>query len=400
MGTMVERHSHIVIGAGAIGSAAAYWLTERGVKDVLVLEQFDLVNTLNSSGDHSRIIRRVYHSADYTRLTDAMFESWKQVEEHSCLPVYLRTGGLDLTDPAVTPGAGFGTYKQALDEAGVEYSELTASEVRDAYPQWQVSDSTVGLWQRDGGIIDIRRSVSAHTSLAMACGVHFRPRTKVGKIQLHDDHVTVETSTGVFEAEKLMVATGSWLQEHMHDLGLSYELTLSQEQVSYFSSPHLPDFAPERHPIWIYHGQDVYYGFPVYGEAATKIARDMRGHFIASEDRKFDGDDTEGSLLQGFLSEHLPRAAGPALLHKTCVYDMPKDRNFVLDTLPEHPHVAIFNGAGHAGKFASLVGQILSDLLTAGETPHPIEPFSLTRPAITDPGFPSSFRIRAEESGT
>jgi glycine/D-amino acid oxidase-like deaminating enzyme len=29
----------IVIGAGAIGSATAYWLAERGQTDVLVLEQ-------------------------------------------------------------------------------------------------------------------------------------------------------------------------------------------------------------------------------------------------------------------------------------------------------------------------------------------------------------------------
>ena len=80
---MAKGYSHIVIGAGAIGSAAAYWLSERGADRVLVLEQFDLVNALGSSGDHSRIIRHAYHRVEYTRLTHAMFDAWGEIERRS-----------------------------------------------------------------------------------------------------------------------------------------------------------------------------------------------------------------------------------------------------------------------------------------------------------------------------
>ena len=69
------------------------------------------------------------------------------------------------------------------------------------------------------------------------------------------------------------------------------------------------------------------------------------------------------------------------------------DRDFVLDVLPGHPHVAVFNGAGHAGKFASLVGRILAELLTTGTSSHPIDAFRLSRPAITDPDFEPVFRL-------
>jgi sarcosine oxidase len=55
--------------------------------------------------------------------------------------------------------------------------------------------------------------------------------------------------------------------------------------------------------------------------------------------------------------------------------------------------VAVFNGAGHAGKFASLMGQILADLQTSGTTPHPIAPFTLDREALTDPHYPSTFKL-------
>ena len=392
---MAKGYSHIVIGAGAIGSATAYWLSERGAERVLVLEQFDLLNALGSSGDHSRIIRHAYHRAEYTRLTHAMFDTWAQIERRSGLTLYTKTGGLDLA-PADTPGAEeIDGYRAAMDAAGIEYEDLTADEVRDRFPQWRISDDTVGLYQAAGGILDIRKSVSAHTALAMSNGVEFRQRTKVTGISIHEHDVTVTTDSGTFDADHLVVAAASWLSELMPDLGLNFRLTLSQEQVSYFTAPNLLDYAPDRFPIWIHHGEEVHYGFPVYGEAAVKIARDMRGHFITSDERVYEGDDDEARVLHSFLVEHLPGAAGAPLVNKTCVYDMPADRDFVLDTIPGHPHVAVFNGAGHAGKFASLVGQILADLTTRGLTDHRIEAFSLTRPAIVDPEFVPVFRLVA-----
>lgn len=393
---MTTSYSHIVIGAGAIGSAAAYWLSERGAERVLVIEQFDLLHALGSSGDHSRIIRHAYHSEVYTRLTRAMFESWRHIEERSGLKLYTKTGGLDLA-PVTSPGyRDIQLYRAAMDAVDIPYEDLTAAQLRERFPQWQISDDTVGLFQEDGGLIDIRKSVSAHIALAMSNGVEFLPRTKVTGISLADSSVTVHTSGGDIHAGNLVVAAASWLQELMPDLGLNFTLTLSQEQVSYFASGNLHEFTPDRFPIWIHHDTEVHYGFPVYGEAATKLARDMRGRFISSDERAFEGDDVEAERLRGFLQQYLPAAAGPRLLNKTCVYDMPADRDFVLDRLPDHPHVAVFNGAGHAGKFASLMGQILADLSIIGETAYDISAFRLSRPAITDPNFPTEFRLQGE----
>jgi sarcosine oxidase len=389
----VQTYSHIVIGAGAVGSATAYWLAQHGAERVLVLDRFGLINDRGSSGDHSRIIRHAYHREDYVRLTVPMFETWRHVEEHSGLPLYLRTGGLDLA-PAGGPGlAELRSYQAAMDAVGIPYDQLTAADVRDRFPQWRVEDDTVGLWQEAGGLLDIRRSVSAHTSLALAAGTEFRAPERVTGIRVGGRDVAVRTDRDEYSAGHLVVAAGSWLGDLMADLGLSYRLTLAQEQVAYFTTPHLADFAPDRHPIWIHHDDEVFYGFPVYGEAGVKLARDMRGRFVSSEQRSYEPDPEESEVLRGFLRRHLPRAAGPLLVAKTCVYDMPSDRDFVLDTVPGHPHVAVFNGAGHAGKFSSLVGRILAELTTDGVTRHDISAFSLARPAITDPDFEPIFRL-------
>ncbi|WP_120003914.1 N-methyl-L-tryptophan oxidase [Nesterenkonia muleiensis] len=394
---MPQAYSHIVVGGGTVGSAAAYWLSQRGAERVLVLEQFDLLHPFGSFGDHSRIIRRVYPSADYVRLTDAMFAAWHQVEQESGLPLITTTGGLDLAEEGTRGAQYVANARRVMDQAGVSYDSLSAEELRARFPQWQVSDETFGLFQPDAGVLDIRRTVSAHTSVAQSAGVEFRGNCAVFGIDLQNDGVVVRTADGAIHAENLLVAAGSWMGELMEDLGLSFTLTLSQEQVSYFSSSKLSEFTPDKHPVWIYHGaEDTYYGFPVYGEAATKLGRDMRSRFIASKDRVFTGDSVEGELLADFLRQHLPASAGPALMHRTCVYDMTPDRGFVLDTLPGHPHVAVFNGAGHAAKFGSIMGQILADLTTAGSTEHDISAMSLSRPAVSDPEYPITFALETE----
>lgn len=395
MRRVARTYSHVVIGAGAVGSAAAYWLARAGAERVLVVEQFDLVNSLGSSGDHSRIIRRSYHRPEYVRLTDAMFAAWDRVEQESGLRVLTRTGGLDLAPPSPDGTDRLAVFRDAMAAGGARFEDLSTADLRARYPQWRVPDGTTALHQADAGLIDIRRSVSAHTSLALAAGVEFWPHTRVTGVDVRAGGVTVRTSAGDVDAGGLVVAAASWLGDLMPDLGLDFRLTLSEEQVDYVASSRLTDFTPERFPIWVWHGDEVMYGFPVYGEAGVKIARDMRGHFVTSEGRTHRPDPVTTERSREFLARHLPAAAGPALRSAVCVYDMPPDREFVLDTVPGHPHVAVFNGAGHGGKFASLVGSVLADLVTAGSTAHDIAAFALTRPAITDPGYAADFGLHA-----
>jgi sarcosine oxidase len=177
-------------------------------------------------------------------------------------------------------------------------------------------------------------------------------------------------------------------------LGLDLTLTLTQEQVTYFAAADLRAFTPDRFPVWIFHGHDsTFYGFPVYGEAAVKAARDMSGRFVTQQTRRFEPDPEQTAEVAEFLARYLPDAVGPELVSKTCVYDLTADRNFILDTIPGHPRIGMFVGAGHAAKFVGLIGHILADLAIDGRTDYPIAAFSIDRPAVRDPGFPSDFRF-------
>jgi sarcosine oxidase len=94
-----------------------------------------------------------------------------------------------------------------------------------------------------------------------------------------------------------------------------------------------------------------------------------------------------------FLEERIPGFLGPVLYTKPCLYTMPPDKGFVIDTLPEQPQIAIAIGAGHSFKFASLIGRILSQLALEGESVFPIEAMRIDRPALTDPDYPNQVLV-------
>ncbi|HEY0934399.1 MAG TPA: N-methyl-L-tryptophan oxidase [Trebonia sp.] len=402
---MNSSYEHIVLGVGAIGSAAAYWIAKRGGRNVLALEQYRLGHERGASEDHSRIIRHAYHTADYASLTRAAFEHVRALEAETGMELLRVTGGLNLAPDDRGGNAEIGAYTRSLAEQGHFYEVMDGTELAARWPQWRVGRETIGLYQAESGLLDLRRANSAHISRARALGVTFRDQTPVRSVTAADARVDVHTDDEVYRARTLTICAGSWTDTLTASLGLNVPLSLTQEQVSYFAAPDLRPFAPGRFPVWIFHGavfggeETTFYGFPVYGEAGVKLGRDVSGRYVTQQTRSFEPNPEQTAENAAFLARYLPGAVGPELLSKTCVYDLTPDRNFVLDTVPGYPHVSLCIGAGHAAKFAALLGHVLGDLAVDGETGYAIDSFTLDRPALTDPGYPTDFRmVRAAQS--
>ena len=59
--------------------------------------------------------------------------------------------------------------------------------------------------------------------------------------------------------------------------GAGLPITLTEEQVTYFATPKVAQFTPDRFGVWGYLADDgLYYGFPVYGEVAGEIRHRRR----------------------------------------------------------------------------------------------------------------------------
>lgn len=384
----------IVIGGGAIGAATAYQLARQGQSDVLLLEQYDAGHGQGASDDHSRVIRQSYHEPSYSDLARAGYAEWETVEAASGQPLLTRTGGLIIVEDSAGERPLERT-RQMLVERSMPFETLSKSELQARFPQWQFEAPRVdAIYEPDSGIIDIRRATQTHLALAEALGVSVRTQAAARAIESTSDGVLVFTDDEAIAADRVVVCAASWTDVLLKPLGQTWTTTISQEQVLYLATPHLAEFAVGTFPVWAWKTEnDLLYGFPTYGEAAIKISRDMSGRFVTHQTRSFEPVAEETALLRDFVRDHLPRGLGRELLSKTCVYDMPPDRNFILDALPGHPHVIVGVGAGHAAKFAALLGRILAEIAISGRSEFPIEAFRSDRLALRDPTFANGFEL-------
>ena len=361
-----ERRSFdfIVVGCGGIGSAATYWLSRIAGQDVLALEQFNVGHDNGASQDYSRIIRLSYHTPEYTALTPHTYRAFAEVEAESGQQLVVKTGGLDIAPPRGHDVLR--AYADSMRSANVPFEELDAAQAMARWPQWRFDGDERVLYQADGGLVDARRSIATHVALARRHGATVRDNTRVLSLSQTPDGVDVETSAGTFHARRVVVAADAWTNQVLQGIGAQYPLTVTQEQVTYFATPNLREFAPDRFPIWIWHGgadgSGWFYGFPIYGEVATKAGEDVGGDVVTGDTRTFEPNPRPYERLTAFMSKHCPGALGPVLYTKTCLYTMTPDRNFIIEQTPECPHVSVAVGAAHAFKFSSLIGQILTDL--------------------------------------
>jgi sarcosine oxidase len=382
---------YIVLGLGGLGSAAAYWLSRRAGGDVLGLEQFELGHLRGESQDHSRIIRLSYHTPGYVEFARRAYDAWSALAVEAGEQLVLRTGGLDLAPrESAIP---LESYRASMDTAGVRYEYLDAGEIMRRWPQFRLTPDIHGLYQQDAGIAMAARANAAHQRLAREHGATLRERAPVSGIRAARGEVDVAVAGQRYCSRRLVVAAGPWSNATLAHLGLELPLEITQEQVTYFATPHRARFQPDRFPVWIWMDDPCYYGFPVFGEAGTKAARDAGGKPVTADGRSFDPDPENTAGVRAFLAKYLPEALGPEIYTKTCLYTLTPDRDFVIDAVPGADGVFVAVGAGHAFKFASVIGKTLSELALDGTTDVDLQPFSIDRPILKEKHPPRSYMV-------
>lgn len=388
---MSERYDAIVLGLGGIGSGAAYWLSRRGAR-VLGLEQFELGHMRGESHDHSRIIRLSYHAPNYVELAKRAYESWAMLELDCGERIVYKTGGLDLGPRGgAIPLEG---YADAMGASGVEFETLDAAELRRRFPAFEIGDDVWGLFQADGGIVAAERATASHHRMAQAHGATLRENVRVERIELDGNDITVHAHDATYRTAQLIVCAGPWTNAILAGAGAHLPLEVTKEQAMYFRPADPTPFAFGSFPVWIWMDDPSFYGFPVFGEAgAVKVTQDAGGKAVDPQTRSFEEDPDITARVRRFLRAHLPALDAPLHLIKTCLYTLTPDRDFVIDTLPGTSNVHVAIGAGHAFKFASVIGRILTELALDGGTPSDISGFTLARPILSMAEPPKTYMV-------
>lgn len=363
---LAKPHSAIIAGLGAMGSAAAFHLARRGIR-VVGFDRFAPPHTFGSSHGRSRIIREAYfEDPAYVPLVQRAYELWETLQVEAATPLLLQTGGLMIgrSDSQLVAGA-----RRSAEKHRLEHEILSAAEVKRRFPCLNPDSDMVAVYEPRAGVLFAEACVRAHLVLAQSRGAQIHAEEPLLSWQADGTGVCVTTERAKYEAEWLIISVGPWAGQLLADL--RPPLTV-ERQVQFWFDPMQArtSLSASRCPVhlWQFDEHQVFYGIPDLGEG-VKVARHHRGVGGSPDtiNREIGAQEIED--MRGLLRRFLPCAAGAFRAAAVCLYTNTPDGHFWIDRHPAHANVLITSPCcGHGFKFASVVGEILADLVTHGRS--------------------------------
>jgi sarcosine oxidase len=367
----------VVIGLGAMGSAAVASLARRG-RRVVGIDKYAPGHDRGSSHGATRIIRLGYFEhPSYVPLLRAAYPLWRDLAAKSGLSLLNITGIVEIGAPDSDLIAG--TLRSSLMH-GLAHEVLDHAALMRRFPTFRVPAGFVGVFQPDGGFLRAEQAIQAQLALAREAGAQLRVGEEVIAVEPRGVGVRVVTRSGVLDAGCAVVAAGPWVKSLLP--GLPAPIWVTRQVLGWFEPRDRALFAPGRFPVFLLQNADgIFYGFPDDGASGVKVAKHHHADESVGPDRcERAVSAADEAMIRAVLAAHLPDANGRRLAATTCLYTMTPDGDFILDRLPGHEAIIVASPcSGHGFKFAPVIGEILADLAVAGSTSHDISRFAFAR---------------------
>jgi len=364
----------IVVGSGSVGSAAGYYATRAGLK-VLMIDSAMPPHNAGSHHGETRLIRHAYgEGARYVPMLLRAQTLWDELAEVSEEKVFHRSGVLNV---GPENSEFIANVKNSAETYDLTTQNMDAEEIRTKWPLFTLPDGYCGVFEPNSGYLQSEIAISAYIRLAREAGCAQLFNCPVDSIEWLEDGVAVSTADGVYRGAKLAVTAGTWVTKILPELPvrpLRKVFAWFHADGRYSEENHFPAFTLETLQ------GDQYYGFPSVKDA-LKLGKHNGGQWITEpqERKPYGGFSQDGTESFNFFRHFLP-GVGVNLRGASCTYDMTEDEDFIIDTLPGRDNTLVISGlSGHGFKFASVLGEIVTQFANNLPISFNLQPFSLSR---------------------
>ncbi|HEX7736983.1 MAG TPA: FAD-dependent oxidoreductase [Ktedonobacteraceae bacterium] len=228
----------VIIGSGIAGSSIAYHLTRLGWRDVVVLEQGELISGTTSHAPG--LVGQLRSSVSLTKMLMYSVELYKELRVDG-QPGYFGVGSLRLASSLerleeLKHQEGFARG------VGLAAELLSPREAREMFPLMSLDGVTGALYLPDDGTARAPVLAAALANAAQEGGATFYSHTRVTGIDVHGGRVrAVETTRGRVQCEIVVAATGIWSPRIGRLAGVTIPLIPVQHQ--YVHTDVLPELA-------------------------------------------------------------------------------------------------------------------------------------------------------------
>ena len=368
-----KHYDVVIVGGGSHGLAAAYYLRQRGITDVAVLEKSYIGS--GAAGRNTTILRSNYKTPEGARFYDQSVKLYEGLsQELNFNLLFSQCGHLTLahSDRSMFVMANRAEVNRL---AGIDSRLVGPEEVKRLAPAMDVSEHATypilgALYHPPGGIIRHDAVVWGFARGADAGGAEIHPYTEVTGFERSNGRIdAVRTNRGTIGAGQVLNCTAGWstLVADMAGVPMPITTHILQALVTEPVKPLL----------------DVVI---VSSQMHVYISQTDRGEFLmGAEIEPWQSYQRSGTL--GFLQEvtrHalelFPQLERARMLRAwTGLCDLSPDYSPILGkTEVDNFHVSA--GWGTYGfKAAPIVGKTLAELVDTGRTPELIAPFAVER---------------------
>jgi sarcosine oxidase len=393
----MKKYDCIVVGLGAMGTAATYQLAKAGAS-VLGIDKFSPPHKFGSSHGGTRVTRAaIGEGVEYSELALRSHTLWRDIEAATGKQLFLRNGCLTISgaDAVVMHDVDdfFGNIGEAARRYHIPHRTFDTPEaIRARYPQFAVKAGDHAILDEEAGTLFPEACIAAQLDLADRAGATLLRDTQVTGIDPGTDSVEITTADGQrFVADRVVVAAGAWLPRFAA-AEFARHLTVTRQVLHWFEIKSNPErFSPENCPVFIWQvpqSSDVHsslYGFPLNGDPSlgVKVSHEESGG-VADPDnvnRAVDPDAEIDRVYRSYIAPFLPDLGPRCLRTETCLYTRVERSRFIIDADPRSQRITVVSAcSGHGFKHSAAIGEALAQQLTAGRPAHvDLEPFRLKR---------------------
>lgn len=379
----------IIVGLGAMGSAATYQLAKSGVT-VLAIDAHNPPHTLGSTHGDTRITRlAIAEGAEYVPLVLRSQQIWREIELETGYKLLIECGGLIMSVPNKQEKHGVSNFLQqtikTADQFDIEHTELSAAEIHSRYPQFNLVGNEYGYYENQAGYLRPEECVRAQIELAKKYGATINSNERVLSFTANDSGVTVVTNKSTYKANKMILTAGPWINDLLPEYETIFKIYRQvqywfalKDKSQYDAYNKLPVF------IWSYgeKSDDFIYGFPAIDgpNGGLKIASESYVNETTPETVLREVSKAEISAMYKKIEVRIPGLSQDCIKAIVCLYTVTPDNKFVIDFLPKHKNVIVASPcSGHGFKHSAAIGEILMQLATQGKSKIDISSFALNR---------------------
>jgi sarcosine oxidase len=379
----------IVVGGGAMGSAAAWQLARRGT-EVTLFERFGPGHALGASHGASRNFNLAYSDPVHLRMLAEALASWRELEADTGTRLLDQVG---MVNHGRNPD--FDEIARMLPHFGFD-AELLEPAIADRRWPGIRFDARV-LHTPQAGRLDADAAVAALQAAATANGACVAHWSRVTRIRiLGDDRAQVEVvrtdadgmplgDPEAFECRRLVVTLGAWTAKLLGGAIVLPRLTVTQEQPVHFAPldpadvwpgfNHVPTPGDPRYGYW----RSPVNGVQTPGEG-IKAGWHGVGPNTDPDARSFRSEGRQLAALRRYAKEWLPGVDADDIAEISCTHTTTRDSNFVIDRIGPVAVGAGFSGRGST--FTPVVGRLLADLTDGIRAPALFSLKAARRPLV------------------